>query len=91
LKSEQEAGRIDDLRVHQPYQVSPRYTDSDGKPHRAIFYYADFEYMRLEDDVCVIEDVKSKPTTTALFKLKWSLMHKIMGKNKHVELRIIES
>jgi len=64
------ANQIDELKVHPRYELEPKFTDADGKKHRAITYAGDFEYIQNGQTIC--EDVKG--VETAVFRLKAELM-----------------
>jgi hypothetical protein len=61
------AGVIQDLRRQVKFELIPKQSGQ-----RACNYYADFVYI--EQGKLVIEDVKSKATATAVYKLKKKLM-----------------
>jgi arylamine N-acetyltransferase len=63
----QKAGEISELRHHERFLLIPK---APGR--RATYYEADFTYI--EAGHKVIEDVKSRPTRTAVYKLKKRLM-----------------
>ena len=76
LKLMERAGLIQCLEVH------PKYTLSVG-PNKVGTYTADFRY--LEGDKRVVEDVKSKPTMTSLFRWKARHMEAEFG----IKVRIV--
>lgn len=69
LKSEQEAGRIKNLKLQPEFEILPTHK-KNGKTVRAIKYKADFQYLRGSE--CVVEDVKGVETET--FRLKKKLV-----------------
>ncbi len=74
----QRAGEIDGLVLQPKYQLLPPFKDGDGKKQREIAYIGDFFYYVGEQPY--VEDVKSKPTTTPVFKLKEKLFkHRYPG------------
>ena len=74
----QKAGKITDLSCQVVLEVSPQFTDREGKLHRAVNYKADFVYK--ENGQEIVEDVKGldKKTgtyqTTEAFNIKWKLL-----------------
>lgn len=74
----QRAGQLFGLECQVPLLIAEAYTDRDGKKHRAIYYKADFVYIK--NGITVIEDVKGydellqKYRTTEAFDLKWKLL-----------------
>jgi len=87
LKLLQAAGEISSLRVHPKYELMPGFTDWTGKRQRNISYIADFEYLEQPSMNLVVEDVKSKPTMTPVFRLKKKLFLKAYP---GFELRIVK-
>ena len=78
LKLLERAGEITDLRLQ------PKFGLRGLKGGLVGMYVADFEYR--EHGVKVIEDVKSRPTRTAVYRLK----AKLMKDNYGVEIREVE-
>ena len=75
LKLLQRAGKIKDLQLQVPYELTPAYTNKSGKKIRASRYYADFVYI--ENGEQVIEDVKG--VKTDLYKLKKKILETKYG------------
>lgn len=75
------AGQIRDLRLQVQFTLKESYITPDGERIRAIRYVADFAYWANMDDrrVYVVEDVKSKATKTAVYRMKKKLMHEKFG------------
>lgn len=71
LKVLQRAGEISELQVHPRFPLIVR----DVK---ICTYVADFAYRRA-DGAMVVEDVKSKPTITPVYRLKKRLMLALNG------------
>lgn len=69
LKMMEETGEIRDLRRQVKYELIPRQR-LDGKMHRAVYYVADFVYIK--DGEIIVEDVKG--FRTAVYKLKRRIM-----------------
>ena len=74
LKLLERAGEIKDLQYHKKYILIDA-----GENGREIAYEADFVYMK--DGKLVVEDTKSEPTKTRLYKLKKRLMLERYGIN----------
>jgi len=70
LKIEACAGVITDLQVHSRFRL-------DVNAVHICDYEADFTYCR--DGQLVVEDVKSKPTITRLYRVKKKLMRAVHG------------
>jgi hypothetical protein len=70
LKIEAMAGIITDLEVHKPFRLVVNGI-------HICDYESDFTYRR--DGKLVVEDVKSKPTVTRLYRVKKKLMRAIHG------------
>jgi hypothetical protein len=67
------AGFITDLEVHPTFALMvPILGPADGPITLCTIgkYHADFRYLHLRTGEVVIEDVKSPPTRTALYRLK---------------------
>ena len=85
LKLLERAGEIKNL------QLQPRFTLQEsfkyqGKTERKIEYVADFMYEEKDGQV-VVEDVKSEPTKTPLYRVKRKLFLKRYGdKYKFIEV-----
>ena len=81
LKALERAGKIEDLKVHLPFELIPaQYLD--GKcVERAVKYIADFSYYDKENVEIVVEDVKGCRHSVAydLFVIKRKLMLKEYG------------
>lgn len=65
------AGDVRDLEVHPRYPLLSGFRDSDGVKHLATVYIADFRYVETRTGDVVVEDVKTKPTKTQVFRVKW--------------------
>ena len=77
LMLELRGGNIRDLRLQVSYTLQESYITPEGKRVRAIKYIADFVYLRKSTDGTwrtVVEDVKSRPTKTAVYKMKKKMM-----------------
>lgn len=73
LKLLEEAGQIEDLRVHPSFVIMDGYTEPNtGKKIRTRRYEADFRYWNEDTGQMIVEDVKGK--RTAFFNLKWDLV-----------------
>ncbi len=70
LKIEAQAGHITDLQVHRRFRLAV-----NGL--HICDYESDFVYRR--DGTLIVEDVKSKPTVTRLYRVKKKLMRAIHG------------
>ena len=66
LKIVELAGGISDLKLQPAYMLQESFVDRDGKKHRAIWYVADFSFVR--GGHAVICDIKGMKT--AVFNLK---------------------
>lgn len=71
------AGEIDNLKLQPQFTLQESYMTPEGERIRAIRYVADFSYWQ-EGDM-VVEDVKSKATATAQYKMKKKLMQERFG------------
>lgn len=70
-------GDISDLKLQPQFTLQESYMTPEGERVRAIRYVADFSYWR-EGDL-VVEDVKSRATATAQYKMKKKLMQERFG------------
>ena len=77
LKSKEEDGAIEDLRLQVRYELVPAF-DVDGKHYRPVFYVADFVYIDKETGEEVVEDVKGMRTD--VYRLKSKLFARRYGK-----------
>ena len=84
LLSRHQAGEITMLKVHPKFELMPGFRDSKGKAHRAINYFADFEYIT-DDLVHTVEDVKGM--LTDVFRLKHKLF---LRAYPHIDFRIVK-
>lgn len=79
LKLLQSAGLIRDLEVHPVYALQVlELTETTAPPwviHTIGIYTADFRFWDTQNNVCMVEDVKSPPTRTEAYQLR----------KKHVE------
>ena len=81
------AGEIRNLKLQPQFTLQESYVTPEGQRVRAIQYIADFSYeLRVErgdkvpdDWKLVVEDVKSKATLTAQYKIKRKLMAERYG------------
>lgn len=77
LKLMQRAGLIKDLQMQKKFCLIPTLEGTNGKiKQRATYYIADFVYWEKIGDrwKCVVEDVKSPATKTAVYRLKKKLL-----------------
>ena len=65
LKMLERAGKIKELKLQPKFLLQDGF-ERDGKKYRAIFYIADFEYIK--DGKRIVEDVKG--VRTDVYKLK---------------------
>lgn len=72
LKTMERAGILTDLEVHKKIPLV-----IDGV--KVCTYIADFRYFDRQKSAWIVEDVKSKPTRTALYSLKKKLVKAITG------------
>ena len=74
----EKAGLIRDLECHPkfPIHTVPQSCWGNGAavPVRVATYIADFSYYDVESHSVVVEDVKSKATRTAVYRLKKKLV-----------------
>ena len=70
LKYMQSIGRIKDLRLQVPYELTPKSRDAAGKAIRAMNYKADFVYIDTKTGFEVVEDFKGKRTQDYINKSK---------------------
>lgn len=70
LKSMASAGRIKNLRLQVPYELTPKYVESDGTKVRAMKYVADFVYFNVKAGAEVVEDFKGRRTQSYKDKRK---------------------
>lgn len=73
LKHMAAASLIDELQVHPAYPLMVPDLSQDGEPrvfYTVGVYYPDFRYRNLRTGELVVEDVKSPPTKTPLYRLK---------------------
>lgn len=63
LKKLLDAGKIENLEIHKPFELIPTQRDEHGKllEHKCT-YIADFVYV--QDGKLIVEDTKSPPTKT---------------------------
>jgi hypothetical protein len=72
LKIAAEKGWISDLTLQPKFVLQPKMKLASGKTQRAIVYKGDFQFVR--DGKTVVVDVKSEPTKTAAFRIKWKMV-----------------
>ncbi len=70
----QKAGVISNLQHHEKIVLIPK-----SKYGRGIYYEADFSYTDNKTKEKIIEDVKSKPTVTKIFRLKKRMIQEQYG------------
>ena len=70
LKMLERAGKIKELKLQPKFLLQDGF-ERDGKKYRAIFYIADFEYIK--DGKRIVEDVKGVRTQTYKLKKKMFL------------------
>ena len=70
LKGFERKGRIKDLRLQVPYELTPSYKNAAGKAVRAMNYIADFVYFNVETEREVVEDFKGQRTQGYINKAK---------------------
>ena len=78
----EQAGEIWDLHLQEEFVLKPAYTLPDGSRSRAIKYVADFTYRRRTvggGEERVVEDTKSRPTKTPVYRMKKKLMESVHG------------
>jgi hypothetical protein len=67
------AGEITDLEIHPGFPLMVLELTHDGPPlvlHTIGHYHADFKYRNERTNSTIVEDVKSKPTTTEAYRLR---------------------
>jgi len=74
LKILERAGRIIDLLLQPRFILQQKFTDNKGTKHRAIWYYADFQYHERKSKVLIVEDVKGQWTPVFSLKMKMFLL-----------------
>lgn len=90
-----QSGKIRNLKLQPQFTLQESYIAANGERIRAIRYVADFSYEMLEtnayqkDGGCsyeyidefrrVVEDVKSKATRTAQYKMKRKMLQEVYG------------
>jgi len=72
------AGKIYFLRLQPTFTLQESYIAPEGTRIKAIKYIADFSY-REGKGYLVVEDVKSKPTRTAEYRMKKKMMQEKYG------------
>lgn len=73
LLTMQKAGQIHDLKLQADFTLQEAFTTITGERVRAIKYRADFTYRQKNGDL-IVEDVKSRATKTAQYRMKKKLM-----------------
>ena len=86
LKLLQQAGEIRDLRVHTRWELLAAFRLKDGTWQRAITYEDDFNYVEVDTDAFVVEDVKG--VRTQVFRLKEKLFR---ANYPDFDFRIVEA
>lgn len=80
LKTLQQYGVIRDLNRQVSFELIPSQKDENNRViERACTYKADFVYTDVKTGERVVEDVKSKATKTAVYKIKKKLMLHVHG------------
>lgn len=83
LRQMQNAGEIEDLRLQVNFTLQEGYTKPDGERVRPIVYKADFTYRKKDENggytLYIVEDVKSRATQTAVYRMKRKLMQEKKG------------
>lgn len=81
LKRMERTGRIKDLRLQVPYELTPKIPKTaTEKAVQAMIYKADFVYINVSTGLKVIEDFKGRRTSDYLLK------RKLMRVNKNIEI-----
>ncbi len=79
----QGTGEIEDLRLQVNFTLQEGYTKPDGERVRPIVYKADFTYWKKDENggytLYIVEDVKSRATQTAVYRMKRKLIHEKKG------------
>lgn len=75
------AGEIRELKMQVDFTLQEAYTDTEGNRVRAIRYRADFTYWKEDGESWewIVEDVKSRATATAQYKIKKKLFRAKYG------------
>ena len=80
LKTLQQYGVIRDLNRQVSFELIPTQKDENNRViERACTYKADFVYTDAKTGKRVVEDVKSKATKTAVYKIKKKLLLYVHG------------
>lgn len=83
----QEAGLITNLALQPKFVLQDSFVYKN-RTYRKIEYIADFSYVRTEDDILVIEDVKGLKTD--VYKIKEKMFLKMMiEKERSFEFNLI--
>lgn len=72
LLHKQDEGIIKNIQLQVPFELIPRYRDTDGSIVRSVTYIADFCFETVIDGEKHIIDVKG--TETPEFKIKWKIL-----------------
>lgn len=72
LKIAERAGFITGLELQPRFALQEKFTDAQGRRHRAIYYQADFSFVR--DTKRIVVDVKGFPTQAWKLKEKMFLL-----------------
>ena len=87
LKSMEKAGLITNLALQHKFVLQDAFVYKN-RTYRKIEYIADFSYIRVNDDMLVIEDVKGLKTD--VFKIKQKIFIKMMiEKERSFEFNLI--
>lgn len=73
LKIAEKHGLVSDLKLQPRYELQAKFTDAQGKKHRAIEYRGDFEFVR--DGRRTVVDVKGREAPG--FRAKWKMAIKL--------------
>lgn len=74
LKLMERGDLICDIEIQPRFLLQEGFTDFSNKKHRPIYYFADFRYYDNQLQNFVVEDVKSRGTLTAIYKLKKKML-----------------
>ena len=72
LKIAEQAGAISNLELQPRFLLQEKFTDAQGRKHRASFYVGDFRFRRDGKDICV--DRKGRKTAQYRDKIKRAIL-----------------
>jgi len=78
------ADQISNLILQPKFLLQEEFTDNLCKKHRPIYYIADFQYIDMEKQLRIVEDVKGVKTTE--YKIKRKMFLKLYPNLIHVEV-----